>query len=314
MRLEQLEYLAAITRHTSLRRASEELHVSQSALSEAVSKLERELGVRLLDRQRSGVRISTAGRELLPSITEVLDSVARLRALAGDGLAASRQLRLGTVSTGTAGVVLPAVRAFQAACPGGEVEIRTLQRPEVVTALVEGGLDLGLVNVLDGDDRLPDLHAVPMLTGRPVAVVPRRHALAERPAVTVDELRAERFVALRPGYQMHRLAQRLFGADQPARRHAADGAEMAKQMVAAGIGVSVLPDFSVAGDPLLDAGLITVVPLPEAEERVTMVALHAPAGPGRPGLPEGVAELLGHLVRRARRLELEAAAARDRPA
>ena len=110
MRLEQLEYLAAITRHTSLRRASEELHVSQSALSEAVSKLERELGVRLLDRQRSGVRISTAGRELLPSITEVLDSVARLRALAGDGLAASRQLRLGTVSTGTAGVVLPAVR------------------------------------------------------------------------------------------------------------------------------------------------------------------------------------------------------------
>ena len=92
------------------------------------------------------------------------------------------------------------------------------------------------------------------------------------------------------------------------------GAEMAKQMVAAGIGVSVLPDFSVAGDPLLDAGLIAVVPLPEAEERVTMVALHAPAGPGRPGLPEGVAELLGHLVRRARRLELEAAAARDRPA
>ncbi len=310
MRLEQLEYLATITRHTSLRRASEELHVSQSALSEAVSKLERELGVQLLERQRSGVRISAAGRELLPSITEVLDSVARLRAHAGDGLMASSQLRMGSVSTGTAGVVLPAVRAFQAAHPGATVEIRSLQRAEVVTGLAEGSLDLGLVNVLDGDDLLPDLQAVPLLTGHPVAVVPAGHALATQPAVRVDDLRSERFVALRPGYQMHRLAQRLFGGDQPARRHAADGAEMAKQMVAAGIGVAVLPDFSVAGDPLISAGLLAVLPLRDAEATVTMVALHSARGSGPGRLPESVRDLLGHLVRRARRLEREAAAAR----
>ena len=310
MRLEQLEYLATITRHTSLRRASEELHVSQSALSEAVSKLERELGVQLLERQRSGVRISAAGRELLPSITEVLDSVARLRAHAGDGLTASSQLRVGSVSTGTAGVVLPAVRAFQAAHPGATVEIRSLQRAEVVTGLAEGSLDLGLVNVLDGDDLLPDLQAVPLLTGHAVAVVPAGHVLATQPAVHIDDLRSERFVALRPGYQMHRLAQRLFGADQPARRHAADGAEMAKQMVAAGIGVAVLPDFSVAGDPLISAGLLAVLPLRDAEATVTMVALHSMRAPGQGRLPESVRDLLGHLVRRARRLERAAAAAR----
>jgi len=312
MRLEQLEYLAAITRHTSLRRASEELHVSQSALSEAVSKLERELGVQLLERQRSGVRISTAGRELLPSITDVLDSVTRLRALAGDGLAASRQLRLGNVSTGTAGVVLPAVRAFQAAPPGAAVEIRNLQRPEVVTALTEGTLDLGLVNVLDGDDLMPDLHAVPLLTGQPVAVVPADHVFAARREVSVDDLRGERFVALRTGYQMQRLAQRLFGADQPARRHTADGAEMAKQMVAAGLGVAVLPDFSVAGDLLLGAGQIVVVPLHEGDATVTMVALHPGKVPGQRGPSDGVLDLLGHLVRRGRRLANEAAAARER--
>lgn len=311
MRLEQLEYLAAITRHTSLRRASEELHVSQSALSEAVSKLERELGVQLLERQRSGVRMSAAGRELLPAITDVLDSVARLRAHAGDGLTASSQLRLGSVSTGTAGVVLPAVRAFQAAHPGATVEIRSLQRAEVVTGLAEGTLDLGLVNVLDGDDLLPDLQAVPLLTGQPVAVVPAGHALATRAAVHVDDLRAERFVALRSGYQMHRLAQRLFGADQPARRHAADGAEMAKQMVAAGIGVAVLPDFSVAGDPLVSAGLLTVLPLRDAEATVTMVALHSARGTGQRRLQESVRGLLGHLVLRARRLGREATAARS---
>ena len=62
MRIEQLEYLAAVTQHGSLRRASERLHISQPALSEALSKLERELGVTLLDRRRSGARISRRGR------------------------------------------------------------------------------------------------------------------------------------------------------------------------------------------------------------------------------------------------------------
>ena len=55
MRIEQLEYLLAVTRHGSLRRASEKLHISQPSLSEALSKLERELGVTLLDRRRSEI-------------------------------------------------------------------------------------------------------------------------------------------------------------------------------------------------------------------------------------------------------------------
>ncbi len=298
MRLEQLEYLAAITRHTSLRRAGEELHLSQSALSEAISKLERELGVRLLERQRSGVRISPAGRELLPCITEVLESVARLRTAAGAGLVARRQLRLGSVSTGTAGVVLPAVRAFQASHADTVVEIRSLQRAEVTTGLTEGSLDLGLVNLLDGDELPVGLEAVPLLSGLPIAVVPAAHPLAGQQQVSVADLRSERFVALRPGYQMHRVAQRLFGAAQPAQQHAADGAEMAKQMVAAGIGIAVLPDFSVMGDPLLDTGLVVVRPLETTEASVTMVALHSRSG----RIPEGVRDLLGHLLGRARRL------------
>jgi hypothetical protein len=54
MRIEQDEYVAAASRHESLRRPSAQLHVSQPALSEAISKLERELGVTLIDRHRSG--------------------------------------------------------------------------------------------------------------------------------------------------------------------------------------------------------------------------------------------------------------------
>jgi DNA-binding transcriptional LysR family regulator len=54
MRIEQIEYAAAVARFGSFRRAAEELHISQPALSETVRKLEAELGVNILDRQRTG--------------------------------------------------------------------------------------------------------------------------------------------------------------------------------------------------------------------------------------------------------------------
>ncbi|MEV4137722.1 LysR family transcriptional regulator [Dactylosporangium sp. NPDC049742] len=296
MRIEQLTYLAAVTRHGSLRRAGEELHVSQPALSEAVRKLEQELGVRLLDRRRSGARISAAGQELLQPIVDVLEAVDRLKAAAGNQRTSRRLLRIGTVNAGTAALVLPAVRAFQAADSAAVVEVRNLQQDEIHVSLAEGTLDLGLVNLLDGDDVPPDLEATPLLTGRPAAVLPAGHPLTAGAEVTVDDLRAERFVAMRAGYLMHRFAHRLFGADLPSRWHSTDGAEMGKMMVAEGIGLTVLPDYSVHGDPLERAGLIVTRPLRGDTTVVTMAALHR----RQPRIPPAIVEILSHLRARAR--------------
>lgn len=273
MRIEQLEFFAAITQYGSLRRAAEHLHVSQSALSESITKLERELGVTLLDRHRSGVRISLAGRELLQPIMDVLDSVNRLRTTASDQLTMRRLLRVGTVNAGTASLVLPAIRSLQQRHPGSTVEIRNQQQDEIQVGLSAGTLDLGLVNLLVGDDVPPDLEAVPLVDGHTVAVVPATHPLAHQTSVTVDDLRGERFVAMRAGYLMHRYAHRLFGPDLPSDWHSTDGAEMGKLMVAEGIGLTVLPDYSVRGDPLERAGLIVARPLAGEPVGVTMVAL-----------------------------------------
>jgi DNA-binding transcriptional LysR family regulator len=273
MRIEQLEYFVAVSKHGSLRRAGEQLHVSQPALSEAVSKLERELGVTLLDRHRSGARVSHAGRELLQPIADILESVARLRTAAGDQLASRRLLRLGTVNAATVTLLLPALRAFQAANPGSTVEVRNLQQDDIYVKLAEGTLDVGLVNLLDGDDVPPELEPTPLLSGRPVAVIPAGHPLAARAEVSIQELRAEQFVAMRAGYLMHRFAHRLFGADLPAAWYSADGAEMGKIMVAQGIGIALLPDYSVRGDPLESAGLIVDRPIAEDRTAVTMTAV-----------------------------------------
>lgn len=273
MRIEQLEYVAAVTQYGSLRRAAEHLHVSQPALSEAIIKLERELGVVLLDRRRSGARISAAGSDLLPHMVEVLEAVERLRATAGDQLASARVIRVGTVNAGTATLLLPAMQALQRTHPGSSVEVRSLQQSEIELGLTQGSLELGLVNLLSGDDIPPDLAGVELLHGRPVAVLPADHPLAGQAEVGIDDLRTERFVGMRAGYLMHRFAHRLFGTELPRDWYATDGAEMGKMMVSEGLGLTVLPDFSVVGDPLERAGLITTRPIADDDDTLVRLTL-----------------------------------------
>lgn len=297
MRTEQLEYVVAVTRHGSFRRAAEQMHVSIPALSEAVAKLERELGVPLLERHPSGARISPAGHELLPPIGEVIEAVARLRAAAAGRRATRVTPRIGTVNAATATVVVPALRAFQAQHPGSAVEMHSLRQDEIEAGLATGALEVGLVNLLDGDEPRPGLEPTVLLTGRPVAVMAATHPLAARTTLTADDLRRDRFVAMRPSYAMHRAAQRLFGADPPPEWHAVDGAEMGKALVAGGGGVALLPDFSVEGDPLERAGLLVTRPVVGDLPGVTLVSLHR--GPGRTSAV--VADLLAHLHAHARR-------------
>ncbi|WP_141014407.1 LysR family transcriptional regulator [Nocardioides sambongensis] len=271
MRIEQLEYLTAVTQHGSLRRASEQLHLSQPALSEAITKLERELRVTLLDRRRSGARISREGRDLLPAMVEVLAAVDRLRVAAGSRLAATRHLRLGTVHGATSTLLVPALREFGERHPGIAVEVLSLQQSQIDEALAEGSLDLGLVNVLCGDDPTAELTGSTLLRGQPVVVLPAGHPLAERGQVGIEDLRRERLVMMRAGHLMHRYVHRVFGTDLPPVRHSTDGAEMGKTLVADGLGVTVLPDYSVHGDPLHRSGLIATRPIAGDRTEIDLV-------------------------------------------
>lgn len=295
MRIEQLQYVAAVTQYGSLRRASEHLHVSQPALSEAISKLERELGVTLLERRREGARMTLRGKELLEHMMGVLEAVDRLQSAAGGPGAGVGAIRVGTVNAGTASLLLPAIRDFRRERPSARVEVRALQQGEIETGLADGSLDLGLVNVLDEFAMPPRLDGAPLLRGRPVAVVPGAHRLAAQSEVDAEDLRTEAFIGMRSGYVMHRFAKRLFEGRPPAAWHSVDGAEMGKMLVAEGLGATILPDYSVRGDPLERGGLITARPITGDGTRVTMWLLRRRSA--RP--PAAVAALAASLRARA---------------
>jgi len=298
VRTEQLEYIAAVTRLGSLRRAAEELRLSQPALSETVRNLERELGVDLLERKRSGATMSAEGRELLPHIINVLDAVDRLRSAAGEQHRISRMVRVGTVNAATVPLLIPVVREFRAAHPLTQVEVVAAQQTEIHRALSEGGFDLGLVNHLDGDDVPAGVESTELLRGRPVVCIRPDSPLASLTTVTVDDLLAQPVIAMRSGYVMHRYVHRLLHGRVPSFSYSTDGAEMGKLMVAEGLGATVLPDFSVIGDPLERQGTITCRPVADDTTRVLLMLQRRRAE----SVPRAAQDLYEVFVRRAHEL------------
>jgi DNA-binding transcriptional LysR family regulator len=297
VRIEQLEYLAAVTEHGSLRRASEAMHISQPALSEAVTKLEKELGATLLDRRRTGSRISRQGLDLLQNMTEVLEAVDRLRQAAGQQSVRRRDLRIGTVNAASSTLLAPALRDLHAHPGSGGVEVVNARQADIQQGLAEGSLDLGLVNVLPGDEIPTSIVADKLIEGTPVACMRADHPLAAQARVSVEDLRAEPHVLMRPGFVMHRFAHRLFAGSLPETTYATDGAEMGKAMVAAGLGISILPDFSITGDPLVRAGVLTTRPILAGQGATTVTLLMLRRRAER--VPEPVRDLQTALVRQA---------------
>jgi DNA-binding transcriptional LysR family regulator len=205
-------------------------------------------------------------------------------------------VRVGTVSAATTPLLTPAIRQFRQLHPATQVEVIGAQPADIHRAIREGGLDLGLVNYLDGDDPPPELETTPLLHGSPVVCLRPNSPLAERAAVRVSDLRSVPLIVMRSGHLMHRFLHRLLHEEGAEISFSADGAEMGKLLVAEGLGVTVLPDYSVIGDPLEQAGVITWRPLADDSTRVRLV-MHR-AGSGQ--LSQPARDLHAILVERAR--------------
>jgi len=266
MRSEQLEYVAAIARKGSFRRAAEELHISQPALSATIRNLERELGVDILERGRSGAQVSEKGREIFPYIIDAIDAIDRLRGAAGDQHRVSRVVRLGTTNAGTVPLLFRTVAEFREIHPETQVEIVSAQQTAIQSGLREGSFDLGLIPCFEADDMNPELETTVLTRGRAIVCIHTDSHLAKLDSIGVEELLSEPMILMRSGYLMHRYVHRLLRGQSPAVSYTTDGAEMGKLMVAEGLGAAVLPDFSVVGDPLVRGGQITWRPLHDDTE------------------------------------------------
>ena len=215
MELRQLATFLAIAEEGSFTRASERLHVVQSAVSAGVRKLERELDTTLFDRSTHKVELTDAGRALLPEARNTLAAAAAAR----DAVNAVRGGIRGTITLGTMqaqamrAIDLPTVLAeFRAQHPAVEVRIRHAAggSSEMAAQVKEGRLDLAFVS-LPGHE-LPGVQLTRLVREPIVLVAPATHPLAKRKTVDISALSAETFVEFPEGWGIRMANDRAFAA------------------------------------------------------------------------------------------------------
>ncbi|ARF58169.1 LysR family transcriptional regulator [Streptomyces gilvosporeus] len=196
MELRQVRYFVMVAQELHFGRAAERLHIVQSAVSQQIRRLERELKAELFDRSARQVRLTPLGERFLPEARALLAAEERARAVV-TGLAATRAgvLRVGT-STGMGVHLDRMLEALARLAPDTGVELVAAPAPERLERVAAGTLDAAFVRgdaddggpaharTTRGDSRADGREAlgfVPLWQDPLVAAVPARHALASSP-------------------------------------------------------------------------------------------------------------------------------------
>jgi LysR family hydrogen peroxide-inducible transcriptional activator len=244
--LRDLEYLVAVGEHRHFGRAAEACMVSQPTLSTQLKKLEQELGIPLIERSPRHVMLTSAGERVAERGRVILDEAAAIRALARQATdPEGGTLRLGLFPT-LAPYLLPhVVPALHERYPNLELLLIEEKTEVVLDQLRSGRLDVGILALPVTGEALHQQH---LFTEDFVLAVPAGHplALAGGP-VDPSVLAGEQVLLLEEGHCLRDQALsvcRLTGASER-RGFRATSLETLRQMVAAGVGITLLPELAV---------------------------------------------------------------------
>lgn len=246
MNLRDLQYLVAVAEHRHFGRAAEECYVSQPTLSTQLKKLEAELGIELVERNRGHILLTEAGERIVDRARAVLRETDQIRDIARQANdPGTGTIRLGLFPT-LAPYLLPhVVPNLHAVFPKLELLLVEEKTEILLERLRTGELDVGIMALPVGDDRL---HSEPLFIEEFVLAVPSDHRLAaSKEPVDPAVLAGEHVLLLEEGHCLRDQALAVCSLAGASERGGfrATSLETLRQMVAAGVGVTLLPELAV---------------------------------------------------------------------
>ncbi|MER7849019.1 LysR family transcriptional regulator [Kitasatospora sp. NPDC096077] len=247
----RLLVLLEIARRGTIVAAAQALHLSPSAVSHQLARLEQELGVELVERGPQSLRLTPAGHRLAEHAQAITD----LMAVAEDDLrehsaAAAGLLRIGFFVSAGLELLPRALSAFAAGHPQVELELVMGQPHEAVPDLEAGRLDAAVVfeHPLDPWCRRAAVEVRMFFEEPQLIVLPPRHPLGRRPVVRLAELADENWIGTHGGGSGEPVLERACAAEgfRPRVRCRSDHYQVTVNLARAGMGVALIPALGLA--------------------------------------------------------------------
>jgi LysR family hydrogen peroxide-inducible transcriptional activator len=247
--LRQLQYLVVLTETGHFRLAAEKTGVSQPTLSAQIQALEKRLGTQLVERQRSPVVLTPAGRAVLPLAREIMATMVKVHEAARCNVGgAAGFLRVGVPSSIGPYLLPPLLPGLHNKHPALRLSIR-----EDLPASLPEGLAIGTYDLLIAPLPLRGIEAesVPLFRETLFLAVPEQHALASHTQADPDCLKGEPVMALEPGHALNEQVEAICRSAGATILHDFEGTSLATlhRMVAAGLGLAFLPALYAQGTP-----------------------------------------------------------------
>lgn len=237
-----LKYLAFIrtVEYGSFTKAAEVLNYSQSGISRMINDLEKEWKITLLERNRSGVKLTSDGSRLLPFAKSLCDEYQKLQMQVDDlhGVQ-SGIIRIGTFSSVATHWLPNIIRAFQKDYPGIDYELLLGDYTEIEEWISEGRVDCGFLRL----PTKPDFETITLTRDKLLAILPVGHPLAEYEKVPLAALCNEPFMLLEKGAKAE--ISEVFERNglTPRVRFTTWDDYAVMSMVEKGLGISMLPEL-----------------------------------------------------------------------
>lgn len=244
MEIHEIRYFLAVCQALNFTRAAEQCNVSQPALTRAIQKMEGELGGLLFSRERGNTHLTELGRLMQPHLEEVMRRTSAAKDTASRFLRLeSAHLRLGVMCTIGPMRFVGFLNRFRADNPGIEVTLTEAVPPRLAEALLQAELDVAIMAQPDSFDER--LRAEPLYAERFVVACAVGHPFARRNAVSLKDMDGE-FYLQRVNCEFRDvLRERCEAAGAFINRsYRSEREDWIQTMVAAGMGVCFIPEFS----------------------------------------------------------------------
>jgi DNA-binding transcriptional LysR family regulator len=251
--LRLLKVLREVALRGSFSAAADALSYSQPAVSQQIARLEAQAGVKLIERQPKGVRLTAAGEALMRHTERILAQLAEAQAELGEIASSARgRLRIGSFATAAGTIVPQAVSAFRRQRPGVRVDLVLMDPPVSIPALRRGDIELAITEEggFEADPDLSGLGVERLLDDVLYASLPADHPLATRRAVALSDLRDEEWmlVGLRGSCADSNIVLRACreAGFEPNVAYTSDDYFAIQGLVASGMGVALVPGLALA--------------------------------------------------------------------